>query len=188
MKAISAVRSNSKYFFNYAKNIKVKTQIGSLLNEDGTYTITDYDMAEKLRRQYEKSFSAPLQEMKIIDPVEFFMAGENENTESLQNIDFNICEVEDALSELNSSAAAGPEGMPAILLKQCKKELAVPLYMIWRISLNKGKVPKSMKYGLISPIHKGGSRGDATQYRPITLTSFIVKVFEKVIQNRLIDF
>lgn len=143
-----------------------------------------------MRRQYEKSFSSPLQDKSVKDPKQFFTTTANDTTckNILQDIDFTKSDIENALAELNPSSAAGPDGMPAILLTKCKKELATPLFKIWRESLDRGRVPEPMKYGLICPVHKGGSRGDVTKYRPVVLTSFIIKIFEKIIRDRLVDF
>ena len=40
----------------------------------------------------------------------------------------------------------------------------------------------------MAPIHKGGSKGDAKNYRPVALTSHIIKVFEKVVRKKIIEF
>ena len=40
---------------------------------------------------------------------------------------------------------------------------------------------------LISPVHKGGSRGLPKNYRPVALTSHIVKVFERVVRRVLVQ-
>ncbi|XP_076038909.1 uncharacterized protein LOC143024064 [Oratosquilla oratoria] len=80
--------------------------------------------------------------------------------ETLQDLDFIVCDIEDVLSELNMSSAVGPEDMQAMLLRKCRAELAVLLYKIWRKSFDKVKVPQAMKYGFISPIHKSDSRGE----------------------------
>lgn len=191
LKAVAAIKTNSKYFFSYAKkNKRVNAQIGPLIHQDGSILTSQYDIAEQLRMQYEKSFSTPLPDMKIGDPTEFFRVRPEDtgSSDKLLDLDFSINEIEMALSDLNPSSAAGPDGMPAILLKNCKKELAVPLHIIWRKSLTEGICPESMKYGLITPIHKGGSRGDVSKYRPVVLTSFIIKTFEKVIREQLTNF
>ena len=39
---------------------------------------------------------------------------------------------------------------------------------------------------LINPVHKCGSRGLPKNYRPVALTSHIVKVFERVIRIALV--
>ena len=39
---------------------------------------------------------------------------------------------------------------------------------------------------LISPVHKGGSRGLPANYRPVALTSHIVKMFERVVRRQLV--
>ena len=39
---------------------------------------------------------------------------------------------------------------------------------------------------IICPVHKGGSRGIPKNYRPVALTSHIVKVFERVVRKSLV--
>ena len=91
-----------------------------------------------------------------------------------------------ACGELKANSAAGADGVPAALLKNCRKELKRPLYILWRSSLDSGSIPADLLLVLVSPIHKGGSRGAAKNYRPVALTSHIVKVFERVIRRSLV--
>merc|ERR1712030_58428 len=72
--------------------------------------------------------------------------------------------------------------------KQCKRELSRPLYLIWKKSLSTGEIPNILKTANIVPIHKGGSKGEAKNYRPVALTSHIIKIFEKVLRKRIIEF
>merc|ERR1711888_508941 len=59
-------------------------------------------------------------------------------------------------------------------------------HLIWRKSLSTGKIPSILKTANIVPIHKGGSKGEAKNYRPVALTSHIVKIFEKVLRNHIV--
>ena len=40
----------------------------------------------------------------------------------------------------------------------------------------------------VIPIHKGGSQGSASNYRPVALTSHLSKVFEKVVRKFIVAF
>ena len=51
-----------------------------------------------------------------------------------------------------------------------------------------GHVPSTWKEAAIVPIYKGGDRSLAKNYRPISLTSTIMKVLERIIRKQLVDF
>ena len=95
-------------------------------------------------------------------------------------------DIEKACSELKGTAAAGPDGVPALLLKTCRKQLIKPIYFLWRSSLDSGCIPPELLLVLICPIHKGGSRSVAKNYRPVPLTSHLIKVFGRVVRRALV--
>ena len=51
-----------------------------------------------------------------------------------------------------------------------------------------GHVPSTWKEAAVVPIFKGGDRYLAKNYRPISLTSTIMKVLERIIRKQLVDF
>ena len=51
-----------------------------------------------------------------------------------------------------------------------------------------GHIPTKYKYQIITPIHKKDSRATPANYRPISLTSHIIKAFERVIRKRLVTY
>ena len=106
------------------------------------------------------------------------------------DIFFDETDIEKAITDLSANSAAGPDNFPAKLLKECKTALSVPIFLIWRESLNKGIIPICCKSANIVPIHKGQgkSRDAAKNYRPVALTSIIIKILEKIIRKNLVDF
>ena len=58
--------------------------------------------------------------------------------------------------------------------------------MEWRDSMDQGHVPILIKQANITPIHKGGSRSEAKNYRPISLISHLTKIFERVTREKLV--
>ena len=59
---------------------------------------------------------------------------------------------------------------------------------MWKESLRTGVIPTPLKVGTICPIYKGGDRTKPKNYRPVTLTSHVIKIFEKVIVKYLSNY
>ena len=70
-------------------------------------------------------------------------------------------------------------GMP-VLLK--------PLHKLFNFVFDSGSFPKTWNESFISLLHKKGSKHDPGNYRGISLTSNLGKLFNKVIYNRLLEF
>ena len=52
--------------------------------------------------------------------------------------------------------------------------------------MDAGDIPAELLMVLICPIHKGGSKLLPTNYRPVALTSHLIKVFERVVRKALV--
>ena len=94
---------------------------------------------------------------------------------------FSVEDIVEAIDDIKPYAASGPDELPVSLLKKCKLTLAQPIHMMWSHSLESGVVPNYYKLSHIAPLHKKDSRALPQNYRPISLTSHIVKVFERVL-------
>ena len=112
---------------------------------------------------------------------------QNEGPDDLNDIEVTEEEIIQAINDLDENSAAGPDGVPAILLKKVKEALALPLSIMLRKSIDEGKIPDILKLAYVTPIHKGGSRQKPEQYRPVSLTSHVMKVFERVIKKKIIE-
>ena len=128
-------------------------------------------------------FIEPRQEWLVPDVKDFF----SENSEEcLSDINLSQDYILKACVELKANSAAGADGVQAVILKTCRQELKIPLHLLWRSSMDSGIIPADLLLVLVSPVHKGGSRGAAKNYRPVALTSHIVKVFERVVRRSLV--
>ena len=103
--------------------------------------------------------------------------------------DFRILpvDVQGELSRLNVGKAPGPDGLHPAILKPLSEVLAEPLTALFNESLASGKLPEDWKVANVTPIHKGGDRCSANNYRPVSLTSIIAKVMEKIVRKKIVD-
>ena len=126
-----------------------------------------------------------MEEFLIKDPQEFFAS--NEAATQLDIIPFTRCDVIAKIDSLSAGAAAGPDGIPAILLKRCKFSLSDGLVILFQKFLEDGKIPELLKKAFIIPVHKGGSRVFQETLGLPDLTSHIMKTFERVIREVLVN-
>ena len=77
--------------------------------------------------------------------------------------------------------------MSILPLKKVSNILAPVLSCLVSASLHQGKFPQKLKIAKVIPLHKGGSRAEISNYRPISLLSCFSKIFEKIMQARLLD-
>ena len=69
-----------------------------------------------------------------------------------------------------------------------KQELACPLTILFQSIMVCESVPDDWKEANVFPVYKGGSRNVASNYRPISLTSELCKVFETIVRDQVIEF
>ena len=97
----------------------------------------------------------------------------------------NPKEVELKISSLKNSKANGPNSHPTKILKECKKEIRIPLTLIINLSFSTETFPNRLKLANVFPIHKGDDKNNCNNYRPIALLSNISKIIEKLVHARL---
>ena len=66
--------------------------------------------------------------------------------------------------------------------------LAPVVTQLWRSSLNSGEIATKFKSQSVIPLFKKGKRSVAANYRPVSLTSHLIKMFERVFRAKLVDF
>ena len=182
--AIDMIQENSKYFFTYANSkSKSRVKIGPLKINDELYG-DNYQMANILSKQYRSMFSSPRYDIQEIEQN----VNEETHTVKISSFDFTEEDIAECISTLRSNSAAGPDGIPAILLKKCIYAVKKPLYLLWKKSLESSDIPIQTKLGQVTPVHKGGARNDPANYRPISLTSHIIKIFEKIFVKKMTEY
>ena len=72
--------------------------------------------------------------------------------------------------------------------KVFSKTISIPLANLINLSFKCGVFPMSRKVSSVTPVHKKGGSIDCNNYRPVSLSSNLSKLIEKLVHNRLFNF
>ena len=89
--------------------------------------------------------------------------------------------------KLNVRKAAGPDGLGGRTLKWCAAQLSVVFCKLFTWSLRDCIVPDVWKKSTICPVPKNNRPKQLNDFRPVALTSIVMKSFERIILSRLLS-
>ena len=96
--------------------------------------------------------------------------------------------VKKGLTNLDLSKTAGPDCIPVVVLKNCEPKLSYILPELFNKCLKESCFPDCCKVSLVVPVFKNtGERSTAKNYHPVSVLSVVSKVFEKLVNNRIVD-
>ena len=184
-RAISKIKLNSKAFYAFAKShSSVRSRITMMRDSQGDLVTEPKLIADALQNQFSSVYSDPCSSVKYPEFPEPEV--QYEFTDSM--LTFTEADFISAIKEIGSNSAPGPDDIPAVLLKNCAVSLSVPLFLIWNKSFTLGMVPECYRTSIVCPIHKKGDKVSPGNYRPISLTSHVIKTFERILRNKMVQY
>ena len=181
-KIVDRIKTNPKVLYSYMKKENGKRKEIGPFKEGNKYIYDNEEICKMLVKQFKKQFSNP---GNTATNQDYDFHSDNDN--DLTDIEITDTAVQKAISEMDENSSAGPDDIPALFLIKTKETISTPLRLILRKSLDEGFIPNSYKLANITPIHKGGVKTKPEQYRPVSLTSHIMKVFERVLKNHILQ-
>ena len=167
----------TKKFWAHVKYQSNSCRIPNCVNYEGQLRLKPKDQAELFNKFFFDQFSEP-------SVYDIDISYRNDTDFHIQ---FDHRAVRKLLSNINSNKAQGPDGIHGKVLKHCAVGLAFPLTCIFKISYNCGYIPQEWKLANVVPIFKKGSKTEVKNYRPISLTCLVMKVFERIIKEKLLS-
>ena len=96
--------------------------------------------------------------------------------------------VKKLITNLDLSKTSCPDCIPVVVLKNYEPELSYILAELFNKCLKGFCFPDCWKVSSEVPVFKNvGERSTAKNFRPISLLSVVSKVFEKLVNNRIVD-
>ncbi|KAI3364079.1 hypothetical protein L3Q82_010908 [Scortum barcoo] len=94
-------------------------------------------------------------------------------------------QVRNALKKNRARKAAGPDGISSRLLKSCADQLCGIFRYTFNLSLKLWRVPQLWKTSCIVPVPKTPHPKELNSYRPVALTSHLMKTLERLVLAHL---
>ena len=76
---------------------------------------------------------------------------------------------------------AGPQYIPSWALKDCKLSIGTHLQFAIKECMNTNTFPEILNGAYVTPIYKKGDRHNTENYRPISVTPTLAKIFERLL-------
>ena len=166
----------TKKFWSHIKADSKSHRIPECVHRQGRYRSTSKEKCDLFNDYFFDQFS---EESTYGIPIDW------SNDEAF-DIEFCPSKIESLLKNINSNKACGPDDIHGKILKNCSHSLSTPLSLLFSLSYNTGSIPKDWKIANIVPVHKKGPKDDVENYRPISLTSLVMKTFERIIKEELL--
>ncbi|MCP4459038.1 MAG: hypothetical protein GY816_13600, partial [Cytophagales bacterium] len=165
----------TKKFWSYVKATSNNTRIPEMVHLNDVFKTNPADQAQLFNNYFQQQFSEP---SNYDIPIDSGM-------DQWHYIDFDRIRVLHVLKNLNPNKALGPDKINGKVLKNCCRALSTPLSILFQKTYSSGILPSEWKLAHIVPVHKKGSKSDVQNYRPISLTSIVVKVMERIVRDEL---
>ena len=186
-KITSILKISCKPFYSYLRNKrKLKTCVPFLSKGDGSKTQSASESAEVLANAFSSVFvNEPLGPLP--KPREY----SDKSTEAtLDEIFFSPEDVKKELSGLNVFKSFGPDKVHPKLLKSLASDngFVEAVTQLFTKCSETSVIPSIWKEASVVALFKSGKKSEALNYRPVSLTCIICKVYEQLIRTQIVGF
>ena len=176
--ACNSKKDPKKFFSFYKFNKKKGDRIGPI-EINGSLINDDKEIANSLNNYFSSVFTK-----ENLNNFDFETNNEqNHGRESLENIEISPETIKKLIKNIKPNKSAGPDEIYAKILKEGNNSLSVALSILFTRSMSHSEIPDDWKSANVVPIFKKGSRKELENYRPISLTSLVGKLLEKIVKD-----
>ena len=117
------------------------------------------------------------------NPINYLSKYYNKTFPMIQWQYISTYEIKNIIKSLKSKNTCGYDEISNRVIKLSSPFIISPLTYICNAVLKSGVFPDRLKYAIVKPIHKKGSKTDISNYRPISILTSFPEIFEKIIYN-----
>ena len=184
-KITKCMKYNTKPFYAYLRGKRVlKDCVSSLEKPDGSLTKNNCETAEVLADAFASVFVK-----EPYGPLSRECYDLSDNFE-IEDIEITADDVIREFKRIDISKSKGPDGIHPKLLKGLEGNFHFisAVTRLFQTCAATGKIPVQWKTANVTSLYKKGSRKDALNYRPVSLTCIICKIYEKLIRRHILNY
>ena len=149
---------------------------------DGSLTDNDFETACVFNEFFSSVFTVET------NPFDLPSSNSSECVSKLSSVLISPEDVSDAIKRLKPDSSPGPDEIPNRLIIESRIFLSNSLADFFNLLLSTSSLPSEWKEANIVPIHKSGSFASPNNYRPVSLTSSICKIFERILHRKILAY
>jgi hypothetical protein len=119
--------------------------------------------------------------------VSQLLSRNNNNVDNISDLILTTQQVCNSIKCLRNNISLGPDKIPSKIITLCAEEVAPSLTNLFNLSLTSGEVPNEWKLANVIPVFKSGAKNLCSNYRPISITSIVSTVLEKIICEKVLQ-
>ena len=177
---------NTRFFHSKASQRRRRNYITQLHDASGRWCTQQAQVNATIVDFYQNLFTSanPSNFEEVVDLIPQVVTTEmNEKLVA----EFTIEEVEVALKQMAPLIAPGPDGMPPLFYQNYWSLLGSDVSHSILHFLNSGVLPPALCHSFITLIPKVKDPKFVSEFRPISLSNVLYRIFAKVLTNRLQD-
>ena len=105
--------------------------------------------------------------------------------EKMQLEELNFDKFEEPFKILKRKKATGFDDLSSNIIIDACDSLKNILFHVFKVSIQQGIFPDSLKIAKVTPIFKSGDKDNVSNYRPISILPVFSKVLERIMYNRV---
>ena len=186
-KIISRVKRNTKPLFRYLKSKnKVRKTVTELEGADGKLSESPQETSEILLDFFQSVFKN-----ESFGPLpERCYQSTNVVNQVMQQLTIDASKVKKLLLNLKENKAMGPDNIHPKLLKYLSENdnFVSALTLLLNKCVSEECIPSMWKSAVVVPIHKKGSVHLPENYRPVSLTCILCKIYETILREHILPY
>ena len=170
---------STKIFYNYVnKKIKSHSSIPPLCKINGNPLTTDSEKTDAFNKYFQSVFTTDNGSSVHPTSKEFI---------PMPHFTITKSDIQAAVRKLKGKVSRTPEDIPSFFIKHTLPSIIDQLVIIFNLILQSNTIPHQWKTAIVVPIFKKGNRSKVENYRPISLTSCLCRIFESIIYVKILS-